>query len=77
LLAATLWHGVLVESEDVGPSVNAGDYLCNYLLYRALRKFPVKRIGFVHAPPFSVIALERQTSALRGVIEACSARATA
>ncbi len=77
LLAATLWHGVLFEGEEVKPSVNAGDYLCNYLLYRALRRFPDKRIGFMHVPPFSVLSLERQTSALRDVIDACNTRAIA
>ncbi|HXH62231.1 MAG TPA: hypothetical protein VNI20_12850 [Fimbriimonadaceae bacterium] len=68
-VGATLWQGVAVESEEVKASVDAGGYLCNYLLYRGLRQFPEKRIGFLHVPPFSVMPLERQVEALSRIIE--------
>lgn len=68
-LAATLWHGRPVECEDVRPSTDAGGYMCNYLLYRALRRFPEARIGFLHVPPFSAVSFERQSELLRSVLE--------
>jgi pyrrolidone-carboxylate peptidase len=69
-IAASLWHGSRLEFEGVEPSVNAGDYLCNYLLYRALRRFPEWRIGFLHLPPFSIEPHERQASLLQSVFDA-------
>jgi pyrrolidone-carboxylate peptidase len=59
-LAATLWHGRSVECEDVLPSTDAGGYMCNYLLYRALRRWPERRIGFLHVPQCAAMPLERQ-----------------
>lgn len=54
LLPATLWAG---RAKSLAPQVrystSAGSYLCNYLLYEALRRFPEKRVGFIHVPLFS------------------------
>lgn len=69
-IAAALWHGVSIEDDLVQPSTNAGSYLCNYLFYSALRRFPEKRIGFLHVPPFAVVPQERQAGLLAGVIAA-------
>jgi pyroglutamyl-peptidase len=52
----------------VTASVDAGSYLCNYVLYRALRRFPEKRIGFLHVPAFSVVPFEEQIIVLRAII---------
>lgn len=71
-LAATLWHGRDVESEDVQSSVDAGGYMCNYLLYRGLAAFPSARLGFLHVPPVSVMSVERQLSVVRSVLERVS-----
>jgi pyroglutamyl-peptidase len=63
---ATLWtehhHRAYTTSQD------AGDYLCNYLFYRALETHPNLRIGFVHVPPFSVISENTQQKTLRELI---------
>lgn len=61
-LAATLWPASLLDapSADWAGSDDAGDYLCNYLLYRALRRFPQKRVGFLHVPPADAVPLDRQ-----------------
>ena len=67
--SSSLWHGSVFESEELAMSTDAGGYLCNYLLYRALRRFPEKRIGFLHVPPFSAIDMDRQTALLRKVLE--------
>jgi pyrrolidone-carboxylate peptidase len=68
-LAATLWHGRSVECEDVLPSTDAGGYMCNYLLYRALRRWPERRIGFLHVPPFAAMPLERQRELVLQTLE--------
>ena len=67
-IASSLWCGAFVESDLVRVSADAGGYLCNSLLYLALRKFPDKKIGFLHIPPFSVVPFERQLVLLQDVI---------
>lgn len=57
-LATTLWSGVSVEESEV--SIDAGGYLCNYLLYRSLLLFTSGRIGFLHVPPFKVMSRDTQ-----------------
>jgi len=41
-------------------SDNAGDYLCNYVLFRGQRRFPTKPVGFLHLPPPEVLPLVTQ-----------------
>lgn len=69
-LAATLWH--LVPRSEIGEygerSVDAGDYLCNYLLYRALSRFPGLPIGFVHIPPDETMPRTETLSAARHLV---------
>ena len=43
---------------------NAGPYLCNYVLYRSLRLFPGKDIGFVHVASFDHVPKAEQLVAL-------------
>jgi pyroglutamyl-peptidase len=57
-IASTLWHGL--DTSEAVPSADAGGYLCNYLLYLALRRFPQRRVGFLHVPPFEVMHADRQ-----------------
>jgi pyroglutamyl-peptidase len=56
----TLFH------PSVAPSFSddAGCYLCNYAYYRALRRLPEKRVGFVHVPPVEVMPLDAQRQVL-------------
>ncbi|MBX3110994.1 MAG: hypothetical protein KF857_03215 [Fimbriimonadaceae bacterium] len=54
---------------------NAGDYLCNYSFYRAASRFPEKRVGFVHVPPFDRMERETQREALQKLVSEISAQA--
>ena len=51
-------------------SDDAGCYLCNYLLYRALRRLPDKRVGFVHVPPTEAVPLDTLRHSLAALIRA-------
>lgn len=52
------------------PSDNAGEYLCNYVFYRAIKKFPDKRVCFVHVPPFTEIPAPVQQAELESFLTA-------
>lgn len=77
LLLSTLWNpGDLSEGLPLGlahVSLDAGNYLCNYISYRALRRFPEKAIGFLHVPPFDAIDFEQQQDALAQILNAVEA----
>ena len=77
LLPSTLWNAHLVAELSVRPglfaSMDAGSYLCNYLSYRALRRFPQKRVGFLHVPTFERVPQDRQTEILTQVLAAVEA----
>jgi pyrrolidone-carboxylate peptidase len=68
-LSSTIWNPNDSIHEDFEFSHDAGDYLCNYLLYRSLETFPTKKIGFLHVPPESSIPLERQLELVKSLIE--------
>ena len=69
MLASTLWTPELLgESDFRRPSVDPGGYLCNYVLYRALQRFPDKRIGFLHVPKFDHVPFETQLAELQAII---------
>ena len=71
-IAGTLWTPptFAIESATRRPSDDAGDYLCNYVYYRALRRFEAagKRIGFLHVPPLEKMPLEQQLAELRDIL---------
>lgn len=71
-IAGTLWTSPTFASETDArrPSDDAGDYLCNYIYYRALRQFEGtgKRIGFLHVPPLENMPLERQVAELHEIL---------
>lgn len=69
-ISARLWTCEVLSMEGARASVDAGGYLCNYMLFRALALNPGRRIGFMHVPPFAVCPFERQVEFLRKVIEA-------
>ncbi len=73
LIESTLWDPHLLAHLEVHPglhtSLDAGSYLCNYLSYRALRRFPEKRVGFLHIPPFERMDREKQVEILKHVLE--------
>lgn len=68
-LSGTLWKPELESmSHDFESSVDAGDYLCNYIYFRALQALPMTRVGFLHVPPYHGITLDSQASAIMGVV---------
>ena len=72
-IAGTLWTCSPTFASDTSvrrPSDDAGDYLCNYIYYRALRRFDGmnKQIGFLHVPPLERMPLERQLPELKQIL---------
>ncbi len=68
-LPATLWRGPLLEESDAWTiSDDAGNFLCNYILYRGLQKFPDKRVGFLHMPPETAVPIEKQLEILQEIV---------
>ncbi|HVL39227.1 MAG TPA: hypothetical protein VM328_07535 [Fimbriimonadaceae bacterium] len=78
-LSGSLWRDpeLLVETEDWVASVDAGTYLCNYVYFRALQRFPDNRVGFLHVPRQSVMPMDRQHEALRRIMTVVSSRSPA
>ena len=72
LIDSTLWNAHLAATLSVSlglfASMDAGSYLCNYLSYRALRRFKTKRVGFLHVPPFERLTQARQAETLAKVL---------
>lgn len=65
---STLWRRGSLVRPGARYSNDAGDYLCNDLLYRSLGHFPEKRIAFLHVPPLEAMPLERQISLAREIL---------
>lgn len=74
LLASSLWGAEsvahLTYHRVLRPSYDAGSYLCNYIHYQALRRFPEKRVGFLHVPTFQDLAQEVQIERLGKILSA-------
>ncbi|MGV3616007.1 MAG: hypothetical protein ACO1SV_11795 [Fimbriimonas sp.] len=73
LQEATLWGveelvSILTDSR-VRVSCDAGRYLCNFVTYRALAKFPNKRVGFLHVPSPEDMPLAQQADVLAKVLD--------
>lgn len=68
-------HGSLFAGRGEGVTIDAGGYLCNYLFFRGVARFPEKRIGFLHVPRAEVMELEVQwefVSEILGELAHCS-----
>jgi len=64
---SSFWQGM----EDCAAweiTTDAGGYLCNYLFFRGLQKFPDKKVGFLHVPRQEVVSLETQEIWLNRVL---------
>lgn len=68
-ISATLWTERVMADCRHALSNDAGSYLCNFLLYSGLHRFPTKRIGFLHVPRFSVIDSYQQRHDLQVVLD--------
>jgi pyroglutamyl-peptidase len=69
-LNSTLFCGPVTAIASHASSDDAGCYLCNYIYYRALRRFPDRRVGFVHVPPLEAVPLDIQQQQLAHLLEA-------
>lgn len=67
-LGQTLASPAQLPNLPMATSFTPGDYLCNFLLYSLLIRYPERRIGFVHVPPFETKALPKQLGALEELI---------
>ena len=56
-------------SSPIGISYSPGDYLCNFILYSMLVRFPQKKIGFVHIPAFEAMPEKEQVQSIKQLIE--------
>lgn len=63
----------LAEADPIGVTTDAGDYLCNYLYFRAIQAFPERRIGFLHVPTFETLPEATQSEVLSRVLRVLEA----
>ncbi len=75
LLEASLWKPDLVadllqsDPDRIQTSMDAGAYLCNFLSYVGLRRFPEKSLGFLHVVLPGEIPLEAQAAVVKRVLD--------
>ncbi len=73
LLESNLWSPELVSQIVMTDpftkvSMDAGDYLCNYIYYRAMQKLPNVLVGFLHVPTESHIGFDVQQQMLQKIL---------
>ena len=74
LVASRLWTPelcsdlILAYPSSLQTSLDAGAFLCNYIAYLALRRFPEKAIGFLHVTMPSELDLETQQGILSEIL---------
>ncbi|HEY3781172.1 MAG TPA: hypothetical protein VGL56_08830 [Fimbriimonadaceae bacterium] len=73
-LGTTLWKspGFFQENENWETSVNAGDYLCNYIYFQSLKSLSNTEIGFLHVPPEEAMPLPMQLKIAREILNVMS-----
>ncbi|MEQ1935551.1 MAG: hypothetical protein ABL962_16960 [Fimbriimonadaceae bacterium] len=68
-VVSTLWAAMeRFENDQIVFTDDAGGYLCNYILYRAVEAFPDKHVGFLHLPPQDVISVDDQVAAIHSLM---------
>jgi len=70
-LLSTLWNSQTPLPPGMKFSDDAGSYLCNYALYRALALEKWAKVGFLHVPNFEVIPEKEQLFAIRKLLAEC------
>lgn len=70
-LHGNLWSHPPLIPDGVERSVtcDAGGYLCNYALFRAIQTYPCKQVGFLHVPVTGEMPLERQSAELARILD--------
>lgn len=62
-----------IYPEQISKSESAGKYLCNYLYYQSLNKFPEKKILFIHVANFmglsNAVSLDKQVEIIVTLIK--------
>jgi pyrrolidone-carboxylate peptidase len=53
-------------------SFTPGDYLCNFLLYSLLVRYPERRNGFVHIPLFERMSEKEQMQRIKSLLSYCN-----
>jgi pyrrolidone-carboxylate peptidase len=70
--AGTLWPSLELESflrdEPAVLSYHAGTYLCNFIYFESLCRFPDKRVGFLHVPSENAMSLDTQEKTLTKLV---------
>jgi len=80
LLFSTIWSPELVADvmffgrQQVATSMDAGNYLCNYILYRGLSRFPNKHVGFLHVVVPERVEIQRQVEIARFALASAAER---
>ena len=73
VLNTRLWvsnlHEPIGKLDFVQISTDPGRYLCNYIYYQGLSRFPNKKIGFLHVPAFDVVPMESQLKTISNLIQ--------
>ena len=68
----TLWKPLdlqpVLAGELAAISHDAGGYLCNYIYFEALNRFPHKEIGFLHVPLQERMPIELQKAVLNQLL---------
>lgn len=72
-LKGTLWPAYLswTPCNAWRFSDDAGSYLCNYLYYRGVHRFPDRKVGLVHVPGFGRMSDQHQIEGLRALVRRC------
>src|SRR3954468_20345480 len=77
VLHGTLWNrcpALITETPHRRFSQDAGDYLCNYVYYRALQRLSATHaVGFLHVPPLETLDLPTQRRLLGEILEVVEA----
>lgn len=68
-LGQTLLSPSQLSALKMATSYTPGDYLCNFLLYSLLIRYPQRRVGFVHVPSFEAVAIEEQLEQLAELLQ--------
>lgn len=68
-LGQTLLSPKQLDELAMETSFTPGDYLCNFLLYSLLIRYPERRIGFVHVPLFENVSIGDQLEKLEGLLQ--------
>ena len=69
-LHSTLWMGLPDDATGSGEvTTDAGGYLCNYILFRALQKFPDRKVGFLHVAESELLPLDSQLGVVQAILQ--------